>query len=170
MGRLNHRGALIFTKMKKAMLGVFETILIVFVAILFLIVGLVIYTKLQSYTYSSDYAAIADLKALRIRHNAISMPEFSCEACGGRTKAPCFDTSKLDIFSSELSPETKDKYYSFFGKANLEVEQIYPTINSWQLYNKLSEGRIRTYMPVLLCNPQENNHNFGVLIIDVSPK
>ena len=165
MKEQSQRGAQIFTK--KGIIGMFETILVVFVIIIFLVVGLVIYVRLQGYSTSSESSAITELRALRVQHSAITMPEFTCEACGGSLKDRCFDTLKLEAFT-KLPATTIDGYYSYFGKSSLVVEQIYPEEKSWTLYNKKGEGNIQAHIPVLLCDPEKNNYNFGVLIIDVS--
>jgi len=147
----------------------FESILVVFVVTIFIIIGIVIYASFQGYSASSQRSAVTEMRASRVQHSALTMPEFSCEACGGSVKEKCFDSSKLDAFRN-LPDVLKDKYYAYFGMSSLVVEQKYPEERSWGLYNKAGEGKIRTYMPVLLCNPKNNNYDFGVLIIDVSPQ
>jgi len=164
MTKLNQRGAQISTK---GMIGMFESILVVFVVTIFIVIGIVIYASLQG--NSSQRDAITELRASRVQHSALTMPEFTCEACGGSLRDNCFDTAKLDAFIS-LPSATKDKYYSYFGKSKLAVEQKYPQEMRWNLYDKSGEGRIRAYMPILLCNATQNTYNFGVLIIDVSPQ
>jgi hypothetical protein len=150
---------------KKGIVGMFETILVVFVVVIFFGIGLIIYARLERYSLSSEYSEIGERRALRVEYAATSMPEFSCEACGRMEKKGCFDTVKLDEFAT-----ISDKYYSFFGTSKLEVKQIYPEEKTWTLYDKKPEGWVRTYVPILLCDPSQRNYNFGVLTIDVLPK
>jgi hypothetical protein len=158
---------------RKAQIKMFETVAVLIVFFFLLGIGLTIYGGSQRAELSKLKARQFELTAVQTAARSMAFPELDCSTAAVRT-SDCFDRRKLDAFSAlaREDPAALLAYTEVFGYANITVREVYPGTATWSLFTSLppreAQGSVElVQLPVLLADPVEKRHAFGVLEVRV---
>ena len=74
------------------------------------------------------------------------------------------------VQAEKVMNDEKEYYYDMFKFATIRIEQIYPSVDEWTLYDTQPEiisHKLSTPMPVSLFNPISGKYTYGVLYVEV---
>lgn len=164
---------------KKAQLEVQETIIVVFIFVVLLSLGLLLFYKFQ--------LSSLDQQKIEIQENKFNMmllifpnsPEIECSS--GLVTRNCIDT--LKVLSLKKSVEQDQQFYfKKFGYKKLQLTSLYPIKNEkectstniedcgvWTIYNKPAPNQdmskiLRT--PISIYYPQTDSYGIGELRLE----
>ena len=144
--------------MKKGELTTLETILVIFIFIVLLIIGLIVFYRFNSLSIQREREEYETYKFELLVAVLPNMAELKCSNLN--IEEECIDVSKIGGFAS-LSKDY------FKGKAiSISIEDVYLKKESWKIY----ENKPRNYnrfinvsTPVTLYYPNEKKYSIGVL-------
>jgi len=164
--------------MKKGQLQINETIIIVFVFVIIILAGLMVFYRftMAGIKTDSDNNQIMRYKAMAATFSEI--PEIKCSMQG--LSESCVDSYKMIIFG-KLTELNKDYYISRFGFKEISLKLVYPqqingtcsitNINNcgaWNLYshvpNKYDKKLIVT-TPTLVYFPEKDDYGIAMVSI-----
>lgn len=106
-------------KGRRSQVHVSETILVLFVVIVILMLGLVVYFKFSTEKNKNLAEELSEEQATIMLAKAVGLEELGCEGAG------CVDTAKFLPFKRVLG-EDFDKYKRLFGRKKITISEIYP--------------------------------------------
>ena len=154
--------------MKKAQIKMFETIAILFVFFMLVIFGFIFYAKLQKITFTEERGEVSILKAIQVAERTSFLPEMQC-SFDNVPDDDCIDIEKLKALRFTIEYNIV-YYFSLFEFSQITVTQIYPTADSWVLYDNPKKNfidLIPIQLPVSLYNPMTDSYGFGYIDIGV---
>jgi hypothetical protein len=164
--------------MKKAQVQLGETIFIIIFILLIIIFAIVFFSGAEKEELQKQQSKYAELSTVSLAQYASSLSELSCSKKGVEDLS-CYDLRKLKAFALLLNDETKidltrEYYFTQFGNAKIEVQQIYPSYDHILLYENriypdtnelMQEDGKPVLVPLTLYDSVMRKNNFGVLII-----
>ena len=144
--------------LKKGQLQTQETMLVIFIFIVLLFVGLIIFFRFNNISIQTEREEYENYKFDLLISVFPSMAEVSCSELG--VEGECIDVSKLEGFSSVSSDYFSNK------KMTISINDVYLKDKSWNIFDNKPEKydsfrNIST--PVALYYPVEEKYSVGVL-------
>lgn len=169
---------------KKAQVQLGESIFIVIFIILIIVFGIVFFSGAEKDNFTKQAAKYDDLSTVALAQFASSLSELACSKHEVE-ELSCYDLSKVKAFAkllndSELTPITREYYFTQLGNSNVTIDVIYDTSGisqgeHIQLYfndiypgdeeNPLPVNGKPILMPISLFDPVTGNTLFGVMTI-----
>ena len=159
--------------MRRAQIQIGETIVVLFVFIILIVIGLVVYVGFEKSKLRQKSEEQIGLSASEIAQRAMYLPEISCS----NDNIPvynCFDRVKLENSTKIIRTETADIYWYMFLWSNITVELVYPyQPRIYTLYSRVPDSwssRLYTVIPVTVYEPlaeKGNEYMFGLLKVEV---
>ncbi|MBT6044715.1 hypothetical protein HOG54_01565 [Candidatus Woesearchaeota archaeon] len=106
-------------KNRRSQVHVSETILVLFVVIVILMMGVVVYFKFSVEKNKDLAEELSEEQATIMLAKAVGLQELSCDGTG------CIDTAKFLPFKRVLG-EDFDMYRRIFGRKKITITEIYP--------------------------------------------
>ena len=166
--------------MKRGQLQIQETILVVFIFIIMIILGMVLFFRFQENSLKNE---IREFMIADFGNRLLSLPdssEFAYTESG--IKKNTIDTTKL-IALNNLVKKKERYYFSKFGYMNITIVQVYPSKNNnkcssskisdcgvWNVYEKVPNevnSRFRKETPVSLYFPDKDEYTIGLMLVEV---
>ncbi len=152
----------------------FETIAVLLIFFVLIGFGLIFYGRIWGATIQDTEGENFELKAIQTAQLVSFLPELQCSS----NNDDCFDILKVEALSKIINniqnKNLKNEYYyDIFGFSSITIEQAYPSVVSWSIYNKTTEGtkaKSSINIPVSLYDPNLRKYNFGILTVDVYRK
>lgn len=158
--------------MKRAQIQLGETIFTVIILILLFVFGLVFYSGSRERGTDRQETLLQDLDAIAISKYVGALSELQCSSLQVR-RANCLNMLKLDgfvRFRQERPDLFTPYYFTQLGNAMVRVDELYPSTQSWVLYNNtLGETPRRvssSLIPVSIHNPVLDRHSFAILTLE----
>jgi len=145
-----------------------ETIAILFIFFLLLVFGMMFYIKVLGISLASQKEESIQIRAVDIAERASFLSELQCSE-ENIISEDCIDILKLDA-ANQIMQDNNEDYYDMLGFSDITVKEIYPSSNSWGLYNRVPaswKDKIPTHIPILLYNATEQKYAFGILTVAV---
>ena len=155
-------------KSKKSQIQIGETVAVLFVFFLLIIIGFIFYVSVIKGNIESERDELSQLKSIEVAQRVLSLPELQCSEDVVKERENCFDTLKLEV-AEETIPDNDIYYFDIFEFGKIDVKEIYPGDESWELYSKPSDdykSNFSTNIPVSLFDPTAKKYSFGVLSIE----
>ena len=164
----------------KAQLEVQETIIVVFIFVVILSIGLVLFYKFQIASLDQQKQEIQEKKFEAMLLIFPNIAEIECSS--NLQTQNCIDL--LKVLSLKKLIETNPQiYFNKFGYKKIQLKLIYPTKNDkectsenlndcgvWTIYNKPSqnnkEGGIILRTPVSVYHPETEDYGIAELILE----
>ena len=156
---------------KKSQIHMMETIAVLFVFFVLAGTGLVFYLNIMKGNIAVESEEIRQLQAIEIAQRTVFLPELQCSEGEDIIKSGCIDVEMLRAFL-ELDMATANQvyYHNRLGFSEITINEIYPTVTSWVLYDKPLDkftDKITTNLPISLKYPKENKYSFGIVHVEV---
>ena len=167
---------------RKAQMQMNETIFAVFIVIIILVLGLVVYSKFQEDSLRAQGKETRQARVVELAQRLSFWPELECSEAGTE-EFLCMDITKLMVlgnFTNQSKQEGKygfNYYYDLLRDSKIEVHQIYPYVtapgilgeNYWVLYDNPSPNPSTdlVHVPISLYNPLSRTYALGVMDIQV---
>ncbi len=163
----------------KSQIDINETLLVLFVIIIIIILGMLVYFRYSQAHITTIAAELSEQESSIILASILRLPEISC------TDNTCIDTSKLLPFQILL--QGKMSYYRvLFGSKTIRITHLYPepnitapctiqtynqftypdTCNSWVVYDGTPSQFTRKSVistPISLFFPEQDQYRIGRL-------
>ena len=162
-------------KNKKSQIKMFETIAVLLIFFVLIGLGLIFYGRIQAGSFQETQEENFELKAIQTAQLVSFLPELQCSS-NNIIVDDCFDILKVEALSDyiEQNPNIRDTYYyDTFGFSSITIEQIYPFVVSWSIYERTTErtkAKSSIMIPVSLYNASSRAYNFGILTVAVYRK
>ncbi|MBI4449343.1 hypothetical protein HY641_04945 [Candidatus Woesearchaeota archaeon] len=144
----------------------FETVAVLVIFFFLIAFGLSFYFLVSKTQASKEYERTLQLRSITFTQKIATLPELDCVRVTVQVER-CFDSLKTDAFRHILqNPGIKDDYFALFGYSNVTIQEIFPSVHTYQLYDRAlpnASASIPTTIPILLRNPHKNTYSFGVL-------
>ncbi len=155
--------------MRKSQIKMGETIAVLIVFFILLLVGMVFYAKFKGDSIERKREEMDIMNTIEIAIKASRLPELQCTTAGiecGNT----IDLLKLQALEEIIKYDLiGNPYYDMFYASEIVIEQVYPTTNSWILYN-FSGGKTSVqpvYVPVTIHDVITDEYSFGFIRVGV---
>jgi len=155
-------------KSRKSQIKMFESIAILVVFFILIMFGFMFYTSIQKGEFQEEQQEAIVLNAIKISEQISFLPELQCS----RDNIPeedCIDLLKLSAASGVIS-SNRETYFEMLGYSDISVEEVYPTADSWQLYDYPKEDyidKLATQFPISLYDPTTDSYYYGVLYVNI---
>jgi len=155
----------------KAQMRIGESIIILFIFIIFIAVGFSFYSKVNRSSFQAQFDESATMLAIETAQKVSLLPELQCSS-GNIEVKNCFDIMKVSILAGlQSDTEVVEHYFDVFGPSTITIKRIYPESepgeeSSWTIYNQPPQTftrRIPTQIPILLYDAKEKSYYFGAL-------
>lgn len=164
--------------MGKGQIQLGETIFIVIFILLIIIFGIVFFTGAEKEEFKKQADKYADLSTVSLAQYTSSLLELSCSKKGVEDLS-CYDIRKLKAFAELLNDSkridiTREYYFTQFGNAKIEIEEVYPNQEYILLYENriypetgeyMTENGKPVLVPLSLYDPVTREYYFGVMTI-----
>jgi len=158
-------------KSRKAQIETGELIMVVMMVMVILVIGLVFYGNFKAQGMKETGRDLLSLSAVDLAQEAMSMSEISCSHA--RELGECVDLQRMEQLSllmESLEPNSdfSNYYVSKFGSAMIRIEKIYPTTESWLIYDRASpnsDAQIPLRIPIYIYDGVEKTNSFGILTV-----
>lgn len=158
-------------KRARSQIKMFESIMVLIIFFFLLIFGVVMYVNIDIFNSKNTAIKHTELKAFEIFKRLPNLPEFQATQDGD----PIFDSVdyyKLQAFKDELNKEDKEIFSKIFPNTKVVIEQVYPTLSSYVVYDGLeastNKDKVKkSYYPIAIYNPKSEESNFGYLDITI---
>jgi hypothetical protein len=164
-------------KNKKAQIKTFETIAVLLIFFVLLGFGLIFYSNVMGSSIDDTAEEQFELRAIQTAQLVSFLPELQCTSPTSTNIVvdDCFDVLKVEALSEILEDPSNQKikneyYFDSFGDSNIYIEQVYPSVSKWTIYDRKKPGsksKSSIKIPVSLYDATENIYNFGVLNVEV---
>ena len=172
-----------YTKHAKGQVQMNETMLVLFIIVLIIIVGMIVYYRFSIERLKGISEELSEQEASVLLASISRLKEIGC------SNEECIDTSKLIPFY-RISSENREFYRGILGYKRIIVEQLYPVISSneectaskynqvdypnncgyWVVYDekpiKINKA-IKISTPISLYFPEDDKYGIGRLEIEV---
>ena len=141
---------------------------ILFIFFILLTFGFIFYARMQKSGYATEAEEVTVLKAIQVSEKAAFLPEIQC-SFDNIPVEDCIDIEKLTAFST-LAVSENIYYYNVFGFSRIEIEQIYPSQQTWTLYDNPFpnyQDVVAIQLPTSLYYPGEDEYSFGAVLVSV---
>lgn len=147
-----------------------ETIFVVFIILIIIMLGFVVYSKYQQGVLENIMKQRRNEEVIKTGQRLSSWPELECSVAG-ITEFACLDVAKIQVISDFIN-ESKHKskygfnyYYDLLKNSKITVKQVYPFEEEWVLYDNpgITQRTDRVPVPVNLYDPITETYGFGVL-------
>ena len=152
----------------KAQVKMFETIAVLVVFFFLVGFGFIFYTNIKKTSLESELRENAATRAIQIAERSIFLPEIQYSESG-------IARDSIDLYKLESLPPLVGSnlvyYYNTFGYSILQLDQIYPTKNSWLIYSNPKPGyktQTSIQFPFSIYDPISDEYSFGVLYVNVT--
>ena len=155
-------------KSKKSQIQIGETVAVLFVFFLLIIIGFIFYVSVIKGNIETEKDELSQLKSIEVAQRVLSLPELQCSEDVVKERENCFDTLKLKA-AKEILPDNEIYYFDIFEFGKIDVKEIYPGDDFWDLYSKPSDeykNNFSTNIPVSLYDPKTKKYSFGILSIE----
>ncbi len=146
----------------------FETIAVLVVFFFLIVFGVSFYFVMQRSSYNRQVDRNAQLVSVQLSQKISDIPELDC-ALAGIQIDNCVDKIKLEMFNDKLKEGlSRVEYFRVLGYSKISINEIYPSVQSYELYtNEPGEfiGAYKNWLPVLLYDAVENSFAFAVMEI-----
>ncbi len=153
----------------------FETIAVLLIFFVLIGFGLIFYGRIQAGSFQEKQEENFELKAIQTAQLVSFLPELQCSS-NNIIVDDCFDILKVEALSEfiEQNPNIRNEYYyDLFGFSSISIEQVYPSVVSWSIYERTTErtkAKSSIMIPVSLYNASSRAYNFGILTVAVYRK
>jgi len=158
--------------MKKSQIRMGESIAILFIFLIFVVLGFGFYAKVQKSGFKSQQEKNIDLFAIETANKASFLPELQCSR-KNIVVDNCFDILKIEAFNGIVAnnPDLVRHYYDVFGFSLITVEEVYPYTQQWVIYNNTlnDSSSIFTPVPISLYDAKSGMYYFGALKVRYYP-
>lgn len=159
------KGVCLYFKMKKAQLGIQESVLAIFIFLIILIISLSFFYKYQSNSIKTDQFDYEKTKFYQLLSIIPNIPELKCSSL--LREDECIDSIKLLNFDKKNIFGFKD--IKIYTEENATIEcnsNNYPNCNLFNLYSRQKKGSIIiTKTPTSLYYPLTDEYKFAILEI-----
>tara|TARA_Y100000310_G_scaffold340265_1_gene435406 strand:- start:3108 stop:3656 length:549 start_codon:yes stop_codon:yes gene_type:complete len=104
---------------KKGQVHISETMLVLFIIVVLMIMGMIMYYKFSIEGYRSKAEELSEREATIMLAKAMNLDEIAC------TNLDCLDTSKFLPFEKAVEKDF-ERFRLIFGRKKITVERIYP--------------------------------------------
>ena len=161
--------------MKKSQIRIGESVAILFIFLIFVVIGFSFYAKIQKASFSSQLDENINMIAIETAQKASFLPELQCSS-KNIIVDNCVDVLKVEAFNGMVNnnaeyPNLVAYYYDVFGFSTIIVEEIYPEKKEWAIYNNTlnDSGSIFTPVPILIYDARNETYSLGVLRVTYYP-
>ena len=159
---------------RRAQIEIGETIVVIFILMILIVFGLVIYYQFQSTNMQQTKQRFGGLKTVELAQVISNMPELQCSNLKV-AEVSCIDEVKAKQFAHYLAtPGNKAFFYyrEILGTSKIEIQRIYPvdTLSSPEANLIVAYDNSRgfknaepTFIPVNLYNPIQKTYRFALL-------
>lgn len=160
--------------LRRAQIEIGETIVVIFILMILIVFGLVIYYQFQSSSLQQTKQRFGGLKTVELAQVISNMPELQCSNLKV-AEVSCIDEVKARQFSSYLAtPGNKAFFYyrETLGTSKIEIQRIYPvgllSLPEDNLIVTYDNSRgfknaEPTFIPINLYNPLQKTYSFALL-------
>lgn len=159
-------------KAKKSQIQIGETVAVLFVFFLLVVIGFIFYVSVIKGNIVSEKDELSQLKSIEIAQKVLYLPELQCSEGVVKEKENCIDILKLGA-AQEIIRQNEIYYFDVFEFGKIDVKEIYPEINEWSVYSKITDdfrSNFSTNIPISLYDPTIKKYSFGVLSIETLTK
>ena len=171
-------GVYLYFKMKKGQLQINETIMIVFIFVIIILAGLLIFYKFTLAGIKEDSIQNDIVRFQTMRATFSEIPEIKCSIQG--MSESCVDSYKMIIFK-KMTELDKDYYIFRFGFKDIQLKLVYPNkdvnncsisnINNcgvWNLYSHIPKEynkALKVDTPILVYFPDKEDYGISIVTI-----
>lgn len=157
---------------KKSQIRIGESIAVLFIFLIFVVLGFSFYAKVQKSGFKSKQEENINLLAIETAQKASFLPELQCSR-KNIIVDNCFDILKVEAFSGIVKNnlDLVRYYYDIFGFSSITVEEVYPNAEEWVIYNNTlnDSSSIFTPVPISLYDAKTGGYYFGALKVRYFP-
>ena len=155
---------------RKAQLQMSETIFVVFIILIIILLGFVVYSKFQETSIKEQQKSFRNKRVVEMAHRLSSWPELECSVAE-TTEFVCLDVTKLEVLGYFINKSKQENTYAFnyyfnlLKNSKITIIEVYPSSTEWMLYNNSGKTQTadRVPIPVSLYNPLTKNYAFGIM-------
>lgn len=159
---------------KKGQIKFGETIAILFIFFILLIVGFVFYARFAAVSATQDQVKAQELQSVEVGQAVSFLSELACTDYNV-VESGCFDLHKVAALSElgtgpNSNPIARAYYLQTFGKARINVRQIFPPGPDRLIYDNSASNftsSSNNYFPIALKDSVKDKYYFGVLEVRV---
>ncbi len=151
-----------------------ETIAVIFIFFVLIFFGLVFYYSYSQFDLKEKTEEFVTKRAIDTTTRVLFLPELQCTRGEAGPETYCLDLMKLRSLEAMIK-RNRDYYFDLFSYANITVQQVYPTLEKWVIYDFPKNDFTRkepTYFTVALRdgvagasgNPA---YNYGYVTVEV---
>ena len=162
--------------MKKSQLKIGESVAVLMIFFVLVIVGIVFWSRYSQVQIKSQQETDLLSQAIKISQTVTFLSELQCSTLEV-IKFSCFDVYKINAMRSLLMESSDEErqnrtsyYFDIFGFSNITVYSIYPSQQSWNIYDFTGgniTGYVSTQVPVSILDPINNQFSFGYVNVAV---
>jgi hypothetical protein len=151
--------------LRRAQIRIGETIAVLLIFFFLLVLGVTFYLNIQKSRVYSNIDEVITQESIRISQMVSYLAELQCSS-ENIIEPNCYDLYKLDS-ADDILLSNSDYYYPLFLFSEIVIDELYPYVDSWVLYNNTypASAPIYTYIPISLYNPVSKRYSFGVLSV-----
>ncbi len=157
-------------KMKKSQIKMFETVGILVVFFFLLSIAASVYFTVQRHAAAKEAVRQTEVRALQVITKTFYLPELECSFLGVRKEA-CYDKAKLSAFEDySMKEEVRPFYFQLFGFSEVVVEEVFPSNQSWILWNYTPEKwslAPASFSPVILQDASTGRYSLGLVKLKI---
>jgi hypothetical protein len=165
---------------KKSQMQMTESVFVVFIILIIIVMGFVIYSKFQESSIRDNERMLRNIDIIKLANRISSWPELEC-SLSGTERFVCLDTLKLDILGDFINKSTGSDtyafnyYYDLLKESKILVTEVYPPLahrenqKRWILYYNPGETPVTDsiLVPVNLYNPLSETFSMGMLEMQI---
>lgn len=169
------------TKVRKAQMQMNETVFVVFIIMMIIFLGLVVFSRFQELNIQEKTKAVKSTKVVESAHMISFWPELDCSDVKVSEFA-CLDLEKLKVLGNFINTSLESNriyafnyYFDLLRNSRISVSEVYPLNTSvlgetyWVLWD--NPGTKRTvdtiFVPVNLYDPFTGRYALGIMQLEM---
>ena len=113
-----------------------ETIAILFIFFVLILFGIIFFYKYQQISIERQNEEMLASRAMDTTLKILYLPELICSKGDAEPEDNCFDMLKLNHVNKTFKDYQNQYYFDLFSYARISVQEVYPSNQSWMLYDK----------------------------------
>jgi len=151
-------------KARKSQIKIGESVAVLMIFFILIIMGIIFWSRYSQMSATQQQETDIISKAIKTSQTVTFLPELQCSTLEV-IKFSCFDLYKIRAMQELMADGDEMQYYfDSFSFSNITVYSIYPTTESWNLYDFTGgniSGYVTTQIPVAIYDPVTMKFAFG---------
>jgi len=155
--------------MKRSQIKMGESIAVLLIFFVLVVMGIVFWYRYSVSTVKLRAEEDLFSRAIKNAQTVTFLSELQCTK-QEVIKFSCFDIYKIEGMEKIVQNEDASLYYyDVFGFSNITVVELYPSEQSWTIYDKPGNysGYVTTQTPAAIYDPIKDEYGFGYLTVSV---